>query len=139
MGKVKLGDTERICMQSLKSPVPIPMGITIMIHSLTPINRYIKIYKFLDPFIMLAGHTTLLHMVFTTLVVQWLSCLFRIQQIVGSSPGWVKPKTIKLVFAASPLSMQRHVYHLTVVSVSQHNKDPIKGLSMKKTCKPVRK
>jgi hypothetical protein len=26
--------------------------------------------------------------------------------IVGSSPGRVKPKTIKLVFVASPLSMQ---------------------------------
>jgi hypothetical protein len=25
--------------------------------------------------------------------------------IVGSSPGWVKPKTIKFVFVASPLNM----------------------------------
>ena len=28
-------------------------------------------------------------------------------RLFGSSPGWVKPKTIKLVFAASLLSMQR--------------------------------
>ena len=29
-----------------------------------------------------------------------------VRQIVSSSPGWVKPKTIKLIFAASPLSTQ---------------------------------
>ena len=59
-------------------------------------------------------------------------------KIVGSSPSRVKPKTIKLIFVASPLSMQqlgertktgwvgiricvpveRHVYPRTVVSVS---------------------
>ena len=65
--------------------------------------------------------------------------------IVGSSPGWVKPKTIILVFSASLLSTQRerakfgwlgirimcpsgatyvHVCTWTVVSVSQHYKNP---------------
>ena len=29
-----------------------------------------------------------------------------VREIVGSSPDWVKPKTIKLVFVASPLSTQ---------------------------------
>jgi hypothetical protein len=31
--------------------------------------------------------------------------IVRVQWIVGSVPGRVKPKTIKLVFAASPLRM----------------------------------
>jgi hypothetical protein len=30
----------------------------------------------------------------------------QVRQIVGSNPGQVKPKTIKLVFVASPLRMQ---------------------------------
>ena len=42
----------------------------------------------------------------TTPVVEWLACSPRVWQIIGSSPDRVKPKTIKLVFVASPLNTQ---------------------------------
>jgi hypothetical protein len=64
---------------------------------------------------------------------------------MGYLPRQVKPRTITLLFAASPLSTQfyreradmltrnennvlveRHVYQRTVVSVSLHYNDPIK-------------
>lgn len=34
-----------------------------------------------------------------------VACLSPVQEVVGSNPGRVEPKTLKLVFAASPLSM----------------------------------
>jgi hypothetical protein len=40
----------------------------------------------------------------TASVVQWLSYSPRVRWIVGLSPGRVKPKTVKSIFAASPLS-----------------------------------
>ena len=39
----------------------------------------------------------------SSVVYRGLSCSPRVWYIVGLSPGRVKPKTIKLVFAASPL------------------------------------
>jgi len=41
-----------------------------------------------------------------TSVVEWLACSLRVWWIVGYSSGGVKPKTIKLIFAASALSTQ---------------------------------
>jgi hypothetical protein len=32
--------------------------------------------------------------------------MVRVRQVVGSGPGRIKPKTMKLVFVASPLSTQ---------------------------------
>ena len=40
------------------------------------------------------------------LMMLWVECSARVQYTMVSSPDLVKPKTIKLVFAASPLSMQ---------------------------------
>jgi hypothetical protein len=42
----------------------------------------------------------------TASMVQWLACSLRVWYIVGSSPGRVKPKTMKLAFVASLLSTQ---------------------------------
>ena len=39
---------------------------------------------------------------------RWLACSPRVWEIVGSSPGRIKPKTIQLVFVASPLSTQHY-------------------------------
>jgi hypothetical protein len=33
--------------------------------------------------------------------------------MLASSPDWVKPKTLKFVFVASPLSTQQHANHYT--------------------------
>ena len=38
----------------------------------------------------------------------WLACSHRVRQIVGSSPGRVKPRTLHLVFVASPLNTQHY-------------------------------
>ena len=67
--------------------------------------------------------------------IGWVACLPRVWWIVVLTP--VKLKTIKLVFAASPLSLdgsesgkciraERHVYTQTVVSVNCHYKNPTK-------------
>ena len=40
----------------------------------------------------------------TASVVWLLECSPRVWYILGSSPNWVKPKTMKLVFVASPIS-----------------------------------
>jgi len=41
-----------------------------------------------------------------TVTVFWGKYIYRVWYIMGLSPGGVKTKTMKLVFSASPLSMQ---------------------------------
>jgi hypothetical protein len=44
----------------------------------------------------------------TASVAYWLACSPPVRYIVDSSPGRVKPRTITLVFVASPLSTQHY-------------------------------
>ena len=78
----------------------------------------------------------------TASVVYWLACSPPVWQIVDSNPDRFKRKTMTLVFVTSPLSIkekeqrlvgsesvycvrvERHVYPQTVVSLSQHYKNP---------------
>ena len=65
-----------------------PMGLTVHQQQYSPSGRNnLKTYS-------------------TSSVVEWLARLPRVWSIMDSSHGRVKLKTIKLVFVASPLSMQ---------------------------------
>ena len=48
------------------------------------------------------------HIISTASVVKWLACSYRVRKVVRSIPGRVESETLKLVFAASPLST-RHL------------------------------
>ena len=54
---------------------------------------------------MLGGGEHICNHISTASVVLWLACSPRVRKIVGLSTDLCKPKTLRLVFVASPLSI----------------------------------